>query len=260
MLQGHTLEFFNTTAELYAGKPPRETVVLSPDCTVESRKLPTKLRATGATTTASMAATTATSSAGTSGAAATGTGGNGNTTNPGPDAGFSDLQEPDSVIDLHMSGQSTITLQCFSVEEENRWISHLQVHTPRPAATGAHLALTQLTWRVSVLCCVVSAAGDRVSWGHVRPPQAWNRPGWQAATTRGVLAPPVLLYSLVRRQEGTPQMCVQQPEQSTPAAAPARDRGPESRFSRPTRGSSDQEGGGRRAVPSGQQEPSRHPM
>lgn len=141
VLQGHTLEFFNTTAELYAGKPPRESVVLSPDCTVESRKLPTKLRATGSTTTATMAAT-GTSTTGTSGAPATGTGANGN---PGPDPGFSDLTEPDSVIDLHMSGQSTITLQCFSVEEENRWISHLQVRTHTHSAQHMHKCTCSLT-------------------------------------------------------------------------------------------------------------------
>jgi hypothetical protein len=51
----------------------------------------------------------------------------GKTTTPG--SPFSDSQEPDSVIDLHMNNQ-THTLQCFSVEEENRWISYLQVRLP----------------------------------------------------------------------------------------------------------------------------------
>ena len=98
IMDGKELEFFGSVADFYGNKPPRETVTLTSDCRVESRKLPLKSKAP---------------------------------TTPDSPSPYSDSVEPDSVIDIQLSTKGggtvrVITLQCYSIEEENRWISHLQ--------------------------------------------------------------------------------------------------------------------------------------
>lgn len=172
VLQGHTLDFYNSTSELYANRPAKETVVLTPDCTVESRKLPAKIRAASGSGPSS------------------------------PESPFTDSHEPDSVIDLHMGGQ-THTLQCFSIEEENRWISHLQVsrsatrHGPHPLH---HIPVSRRPLLLflppppfasspSFVCpwrpCFGRTDRHRLAWRHLRSAQGRHRPRRQADPAAG---------------------------------------------------------------------------
>lgn len=118
------LALYVTPADLHTNKPPKETIVLTADCIVESRRLP-------------IAATNSGSSSGSSSSGGRGMSGHRSSssfTTPstgGTAASFSEVMEPDSVVDLLLTSSrtgmlKTITLQCFTVEEENRWISEIQ--------------------------------------------------------------------------------------------------------------------------------------
>ena len=96
--EGRDLELYSNTIDVTGSKPPRETISLTTDLVIESRKLPLKTKAPNT-----------------------------------PESSFlyTESFEPDSVIELRLPGKGgstkTITLQCFSLEEENRWRSNLQV-------------------------------------------------------------------------------------------------------------------------------------
>jgi len=92
VLNGHQLDFYSNESHHTSKRPPSHIIVLTPDTTIESRKLPGKPKASHKLA----------------------------------EAAFQEAQEPDSVIDVHLPKQ-IVTLQCFLVEEENRWISYLQV-------------------------------------------------------------------------------------------------------------------------------------
>lgn len=118
------LALYPNPSDLQSHKPPRETIVLTADCIVESRRLP--IAATSSSIngggvgggSSSSGRKTSTSSFSTPSTAATPT-------------SFAEMLEPDTVLDLLLTSSrtgllKTITLQCFKVEEENRWISELQ--------------------------------------------------------------------------------------------------------------------------------------
>lgn len=138
---GRRLDFYATRADLEARRPPKESISLSPGCIVESRRLPLPsagkgLGAVVAGTHTGSGGAPSSSSSSSSSAAATfpGSYSAGATPISMPQgASFSETLEPDSVIDLLIptssggKGLRTLTLQCFSVAEENRWISELQL-------------------------------------------------------------------------------------------------------------------------------------
>jgi hypothetical protein len=142
VLNTRELELYLSNTDLQSGKPPKEVVALTPDCTVESRKLAASAKPRPP----------ASSSEG------------------GHVSPFGEGGEPDSVIDLQMTASKTgsprvVTLQCFSVEEENKWISHLQASQsvdlvapsawcPCPGWLG--LALPRCVWPgLMCLLCVL---------------------------------------------------------------------------------------------------------
>lgn len=134
VLNTRELELYLSNTDLQSGKPPKEVVALTPDCTVESRKLAASAKPRPP----------ASSSEG------------------GHVSPFGEGGEPDSVIDLQMTASKTgsprvVTLQCFSVEEENKWISHLQIAIgsmmgPLPKAAGGG----DLHGKAPRMCCTVS--------------------------------------------------------------------------------------------------------
>ena len=119
------LALYPNPTDLQSHKPPRETIVLTADCIVESRRLPiaatssSSIGGGGGGGNSSSGRKTSTSSFSTPSTVAT------------PCSFSTELLEPDTVIDLMLTSSrtgllKTITLQCFTVEEENRWISELQ--------------------------------------------------------------------------------------------------------------------------------------
>ena len=113
------LALYPNSSDLRCHKPPRETIVLTADCIVESRRLP--IAATPSSGTRGRSSSWQKTSNSSFSAPSTGT----------TPSSFPEMLEPDTVIDLLLTSSrtgllKTITLQCFTVEEENRWISELQ--------------------------------------------------------------------------------------------------------------------------------------
>jgi hypothetical protein len=108
------LALYHSPKDLQNHKPPKEMIGLSADSIIDSRRLSTSINSSIATKSSG----SKTSSS----------------TKPCIDAAessFVDTQEPDTVIDILLTSSrtgllKTYTIQCFSVEEENRWISELQ--------------------------------------------------------------------------------------------------------------------------------------
>lgn len=108
------LALYHSPKDLQNHKPPKEMISLSADSIIDSRRLSTSINPSIATKSSG----SKTSSS----------------TKPCIDAAessFVDTQEPDTVIDILLTSSrtgllKTYTIQCFSVEEENRWISELQ--------------------------------------------------------------------------------------------------------------------------------------
>ncbi|GAB5034543.1 pleckstrin like protein [Nannochloropsis oceanica] len=114
------LALYSNPSDLRSHKPPKETIVLTADCIVESRRLPI--------------AATLSSSGGIRGRGWSSSWQKTSFSAPSistTPSSFSETLEPDTVIDLLLTSSrtgllKTLTLQCFTVEEENRWISELQ--------------------------------------------------------------------------------------------------------------------------------------